>query len=100
MRASSICIPFLLRRFLAGAWDGRRERFAQPLGIHSNLDTSAFLLEQHHRARIAAAPSTRKRFRHLSEREIAHAHGHAELAAKRVSGRTVLFGVTESERRE
>src|SRR6266403_5012292 len=77
-------VPFLLRRFLAGAWDGRRERFAQPLGIHSNLDTSAFLLEQHHRARIAAAPSTRERFRHLSEREIAYAHGYAELAAQRV----------------
>src|SRR5262245_10322633 len=57
-RASSIGLPFL--RFLAGAWDGKRERFAQPLGIHRDFDTRAFLLEQHHRARIAAAPATRE----------------------------------------
>jgi hypothetical protein len=30
--------------------DGRRERFAQPLGMHGDLDAGAFLLEQHHRA--------------------------------------------------
>src|SRR6516162_2561837 len=96
-RASSIGILFLLRRFLAGAWDGRRERFAQPLGIHRDLDTRAFLLEQHHRARIAAAPATRESFRHLGEREIAHAHGHAELAAERIGERNVLVGELERE---
>ena len=44
-------------------------------------------------------PPTRERFRHLSEREIAHAHGHAELAAKRVGERNVLVGEPERERR-
>ena len=45
-------------------------RFARPLRIHRDLDTGAFLLEQHHRARIAAAPATRESFRHFGEREI------------------------------
>ena len=85
--------------FCAVLWDGSPERFTQAFGIHSKLDTSAFLLEQHHRARIAAAPSTRERFRHLSEREIAYAHGQAELAAKRVGERNVLVGEPERERR-
>src|SRR5437660_12326072 len=99
MCVSRIGIPFLLRRFLAGAWNGRRERFVQPLGIHRDLDTRALLLEQHHRARIAAAPATRESFRHLGEREIAHAHGHAEVAAERIGERNVLVGELEREGR-
>src|SRR6516225_8895073 len=76
-----------------------RERLAQSLGIHGDLDARAFLLQQHHRARIAAAPPTRESFRHLGEREIAHAHGHAELAAERIGERNVLVGELERKGR-
>jgi hypothetical protein len=54
----------------AVVWDGRREGRAQSLEIHRDLDTRAFLLKQHHRARVAASPSARESFRHLGEREI------------------------------
>jgi hypothetical protein len=37
--------------------DGRRERCAQPLGIHRDLDARAFLLKQHHRAAGAQSVS-------------------------------------------
>jgi hypothetical protein len=72
---------------------------AQPLGIDGDLDTGAFLLEQHHGARVAAAPAAREGFRHLREREIAHAHGQAELAPERIGERHVLVGELEREGR-
>src|SRR5260370_21435414 len=81
---AALASPFLLRRFLAGAWGGRRERFAPPLGIHRALDTRAFLLEQHHRTRIAAAPPTPESFRHLAQRANAQPHRPASLAAQRL----------------
>src|ERR1700758_3615322 len=40
-------------------------------------------------------PSARDRFRHLGEREVAHAHGDAQLAAERVGERNVLVGELE-----
>jgi hypothetical protein len=50
---------------------GRGQRFAQPLPIDSNLNAGAFLLEEHHDARVASAPSACESLCHFGEREIA-----------------------------
>ena len=51
-------------------------------GSTAILTPGALLLQQHHDARVAPFPAARHRLGHLGEREVAHAHRHAELAAR------------------
>lgn len=56
--------------------DRRCERFAQPLPIYGDLDAGAFLLQEHHDARVTSAPSACESLCHFGERKIAETHRH------------------------
>jgi len=48
--------------------------------IYGDLDAGSFLLQEHHDARVASAPSACERLCHFGERKIAEAHRHTELS--------------------
>ena len=73
------------------------DRCTQARRVDGNVDPSAFLRQQHDGARVAAAPAAVHRLGHLGEREIAHAHRHAELAAERVGERHILVSKAQGK---
>jgi hypothetical protein len=56
------------------------------------IDARAFLLQQHHRARIAAAPSTCESFRHLGEDHRSRAQGEPLTGPFTTTGKQVEAG--------